>query len=364
MRLLLLTDRLDSRGGALGYWLDLLGALALGHEVRVAVGHGSPGRLGALWPEGVAATRVRALMAPDEDDRDLAGLEPLLAWADRVHVQNVMNPLALARIVATGKAVITVQDHRVFCPGPGRTLPDGRRCDAPFEATDCAACLPEPEYRRRMIRLTAARRDALRGARLTALSRYMADELARAGLPGAEVLPPWVEVGPPRTQPGEGAILAGRLVAHKGVDLGLEAFRRSGIPGPLRVAGAGAFRSMFDDSTSIQWRDRADLLHQMRDSRALLFPARWQEPFGIVGLEALSVGVPVIAMDTGGVGDWAGEGVLRVPAGDVGAMADALRALHEAPEAALALGEAGRQRVARDFAPAPLRARWEALIAA
>ena len=47
-----------------------------------------------------------------------------MAAADVVHVQNVMNPTALTRLVSSGRAVVTVQDHRVFCPGPGRTPPD------------------------------------------------------------------------------------------------------------------------------------------------------------------------------------------------------------------------------------------------
>jgi glycosyltransferase involved in cell wall biosynthesis len=52
-------------------------------------------------------------------------------------------------------------------------------------------------------------------------------------------------------------------------------------------------------------------------------PSRWQEPFGIVGLEALSFGVPVVAWDSGGVGEWhPGPGLVRW--GDVEALAAAL----------------------------------------
>ena len=57
--------------------------------------------------------------------------------------------------------------------------------------------------------------------------------------------------------------------------------------------------------------------------RALFLPSRWQEPFGIAGLEALALGVPVVAWESGGVTEWhPGPGL--VPWGDVEALARAL----------------------------------------
>ena len=61
-----------------------------------------------------------------------------------------------------------------------------------------------------------------------------------------------------------------------------------------------------------------------RRARAVLFPSRWQEPFGIVGLEALTLGVPVVAWESGGVRDWH-PGDFLVPWGDLPALGDALR---------------------------------------
>jgi glycosyltransferase involved in cell wall biosynthesis len=72
------------------------------------------------------------------------------------------------------------------------------------------------------------------------------------------------------------------------------------------------------------WVDRAELARLYRGARALLFPPRWQEPFGIVGIEALSFGVPVVAWESGGVAEWhPGPGLVRW--GDVPALARALR---------------------------------------
>jgi glycosyltransferase involved in cell wall biosynthesis len=61
----------------------------------------------------------------------------------------------------------------------------------------------------------------------------------------------------------------------------------------------------------------------LRRARALLMPSRWQEPFGIAGLEALSFGVPVVAWESGGMSEWH-QGPL-VPWGDVAGLARRLR---------------------------------------
>jgi len=83
----------------------------------------------------------------------------------------------------------------------------------------------------------------------------------------------------------------------------------------------------------------------MASARCVLFPARWQEPFGIVGVEALAMGTPVIAMETGGMSDWSDAGTIRVAPGDVKAMAAAIRDLSCDDQGALHLGAAGAAMV-------------------
>ncbi|MBK8181018.1 MAG: hemerythrin domain-containing protein, partial [Planctomycetes bacterium] len=143
MRLLLLIDRLDARGGALACWLDLLVALAERHEVRVATGAGAPERH-ACWPEGVASVRVRALGEAEAVAGDLAGLAPLLDWAQVVLAQNLMNPLAIAAAVDTGKAH---RDGAGSSPVLPRSRPDLSRRGA-LRAADVGRGLRELPARR------------------------------------------------------------------------------------------------------------------------------------------------------------------------------------------------------------------------
>ena len=362
MRVLYLTDRLSTRGGADLHLLQVVAwAAGEGHLVTVAHGSAEPG---VELPVGVEAVRVKGLGAPTLSPSRLSRLPATLAGAELVHVQNVMNPVALSLAVETGRALVTVQDHRVFCPGPGRTQPDGSRCRAAISPVACAACLPEPDYRARLIALTRARLEALRGASLLVLSRYMAEELEAAGLAGARVVPPWVETGPARTDPGHGFVVGGRLVAHKGVLDALAAWRLARTDQPLLVAGAGPLEPRLDGARRLGWLAVGELRALLRRARALLFPAQWQEPFGILGLEALAEGTPVVVAASGGTADWSAAGCLVVPPNDPAAMAEAASRLAADPTFALALGESGRAAVARRFGREAVEGRLREVYAA
>ena len=75
------------------------------------------------------------------------------------------------------------------------------------------------------------------------------------------------------------------------------------------------------------------------------------EPFGQVVIEGMAAGKPLVATDGGALPEIVvpGETGLLVPMGDDLAMAEALRALLSDPIRARAMGEAGRERVARLF---------------
>jgi glycosyltransferase involved in cell wall biosynthesis len=260
-----------------------------------------------------------------------------------------MNPTALLMAVDHGRTVVTIQDHRVFCPGLGKTLSDGRACTVEMTDAACRVCVPDDAYRQSTLALTRRRLDALRAAEIVVLSRYMAEQLAVVGVTPARVIPPWVETGPDRTDPGSTFMLGGRLVAHKGIMAGWKAWDRAGRPLRLVVAGSGPLESELSGADRRGWLAPEDLRLALRSARALIFPTRWQEPFGILGLEALAQGTPVVLAESGGTVDWSGSGCLRVPAGDVSAMAAAINTLAEDPELAIELGRAGQAAVGKAF---------------
>lgn len=347
MRLLHLADRLSDRGGADHHLAQVVRwGVASGH--RVTIGCGRVERA-ATPPDGVVVHRVPGLASRVDASGGLSGLGPLLDAADVVHLHNVMNPTAIATAVDRGRSVATIQDHRFFCPGPGKSLPDGSPCRLTMSEAVCADCLPDRGYRRATLELTRRRLAALGDAAVVVLSDYMAAELDAAGRPGARVIPPWVEVGRERRSAGSRFVIGGRLVGHKGVLDGWRAWCEAGRPMPLVVAGEGPLESRLAGTVRRGWLAPPALRAELRRGRALVFPARWQEPFGILGVEALAEGTPAVVADCGGTGEWSASGCLVVPSGDVTAMADAIRRLAAEPDLALELGRAGRRWVGRRF---------------
>ena len=75
------------------------------------------------------------------------------------------------------------------------------------------------------------------------------------------------------------------------------------------------------------------------------------EPFGLVPLEAMACGRPVVAAAVGGLADTVVDGVTghHVPSGDPAAVAAALDALRAHPRRARALGRAGRRRAVDEY---------------
>jgi glycosyltransferase involved in cell wall biosynthesis len=99
-------------------------------------------------------------------------------------------------------------------------------------------------------------------------------------------------------------LLAGRLVPYKRPDLAIAAARRAGVR--LVVAGAGrsmkACQEMAGENTTFLGRvSHEQLLDLHRRARALLMPGI--EDFGIVPVEAMAAGTPVIALGSGGALD-------------------------------------------------------------
>ena len=331
MRILHLADRLTDRGGAYTWLLGLLDGLAVDHEVRLVVGE-ADWSVRAPCPVDVRPGLEARTEAPFELDDLAADFAP-----DVLHVHNVVNPSVLEWAARRAGALLTVQDHRYFCPTRGKWTLAGAVCRRPMTREVCSSCFEDAAYFREVHALTERRLLAARRMPITVLSRYMREEMVAAGVPprGVHVVPPFVHgldagaapSGPPCV------LFAGRLVEAKGARDAVEAWRRSGVELPLVLAGTGPLRSELESRAGagegpglevLGWVERDRLSSIYRRARALLLPSRWQEPFGIVGLEALAFGVPVVAWESGGVGEWhPGPGL--VPWGDVAALARALR---------------------------------------
>jgi glycosyltransferase involved in cell wall biosynthesis len=105
----------------------------------------------------------------------------------------------------------------------------------------------------------------------------------------------------PPASPDAPFLVVGRLFAYKRIDAAVRACTSLGLP--LRVVGRGPelrrLRSLAGPSVQFLGEvDDAELQRQYRECRALLFTA--DEDFGIVPLEAMATGRPVLALNAGG----------------------------------------------------------------
>lgn len=185
---------------------------------------------------------------------------------------------------------------------------------------------------------------------------------------GATVAAPGRTARTPPSPPFE-LLFVGRLVERKGVQVLLEALAelRSRHDVRLHIIGEGALRPVLEErARDLGLADVArfhgfvsneELAARYESCDAFVLPAVVDakgdvEGLGVVLVEALSHGRPVIASDAGGIPDIVrdGETGLLVPPGDAGALAAALSALVGDPELAARLGERGRDHVAREFA--------------
>jgi glycosyltransferase involved in cell wall biosynthesis len=333
MRILHVCDRLSDRGGAYPGLLGVVdGLVGNGHDVRLVVGT-DDGTVGVPCP-------VEVRPGLDARTGQPVALEDLAcAFApDVVHVHNVTNPAVLEWAAGRPDAVVTLQDHRFFCPTRGKWTLGGEPCRRAMALEVCADCFEDGRYFREVHALTERRLAAVRRVpAVTVLSRYMREELVAAGVLASRVriVPPFVHGLPPAEDEGHDprcVLFVGRLAVAKGVGDAVEAWRRSGVDLPLVLAGTGPLRTALERQARSRpgppivvtgWVDRERLSALYRRARALLLPSRWQEPFGIAGIEAMSFGVPVVAWESGGVSEWhPGPGL--VPWGDVDALAAAL----------------------------------------
>lgn len=325
-RILHLTDRLTDRGGA--YW-HLAGIVAAqveaGHQVWLAGGSAEPS---LRWP--CPTSIVPGLSSRTRMPVPLDALADAVA-PDVIHVHTVTNPEVL-EWAAGRRALATVQDHRYFCPAQGKWTLDGRVCGEAMRPDLCADCFEDRGYFDEIWQLTRERLDGLSGFRtVVVLSEYMRRQLVAAGLDGARihVVPPFVhglERASVRREP-DCVLFASRLTESKGVAAALAAWRESRVPLPLVVAGTGRLRPEAENAGAqvLGWVEHAQMAALYQRAAALLMPSRWQEPFGIAGLESLTLGTPVVAWRSGGIEDWHPGGPSLVEWGDEEGLAEALR---------------------------------------
>jgi glycosyltransferase involved in cell wall biosynthesis len=342
-------------GGTIRTTLTIAGDLAQRHDVEVVSLLKRRERPFFPFPPGVSvgavATRVgrlpSVLVHPEDYVYPLCSLRTdlaLLRWLRSldggvlVTTRPAFNLLA-ARLAP--RSVITVgQEHMHFASHRPRLAADIARH---YDGLDALTVLTSPDEREY-------------GARVRTRVERIPNPLAPLTGGTATLENPLV-------------IAAGRLTPQKGFDLLIDAFAKLDRPGwRLRIYGSGPERGRLERQSegleNVQLMGRSRRLgEEMAEASLFVLSSRF-EGFGMVLVEAMSKGLPVVSFDCPhGPADIVTPGVdgILVPAEDVDALAVAMRELIDDPERRRRYGEAALAK-ARHYAVGAIGSRWDVLL--
>ena len=373
MKILLVNDTAVPAGGAEAMSLTLRQALrARGHDARIFATT-ALARAGDSFADYTCfgttsawrtANRVYNLSAHRALGRVLNQFEP-----DVVHVRMFLTQLSPAILPPLRRvpSLYHATWYEAICPTGLKMLPDQSICrERAGVACRRHGCLSRRAWGPLMIQrqLFLAWRRAF--DMVVANSHALKKRLLEDGIRPVEVI--WN--GVPRRAPRPPlecpptASYAGRLSGEKGVDILLRAFARvvKRLPGArLLVAGDGPQRAALEELTArlglvgqvrmLGHLSRAEMEHRLETAWVQVVPSRLEEPFGLAAAEGMMRGTAVVATDAGGLREIVQHGRtgLRVPPGDVEALAAALLQLLGNRERAEVLGRAGRTRAGAHF---------------
>ncbi len=290
---------------------------------------------------------------------------------DVLYVHKIGSIDACVPFVSRIRTVRMVHDHDLCCPRRHKYyLSNGRVCrnkaglicylDLAFLGRRRASCIPVG-----LVSIQGKLREMRKNYLLDRLlvgSRFMQHELLQNGFPEGKVhiLPPVVpwESATFRPLPKDPVILCvAQLIRGKGIDLLLQALGKLSCDFRAIIVGTGNAESSLkaltkkwglEDRVHFQGWVSNDAIGAFYDrSTVVAVPSRWPEPFGMIGLEAMNHGRPVVGFDVGGIPDWLEHDVtgLLVPEQDTASLANALETMLSDRERASRMGKTGLERV-------------------
>lgn len=392
MRILLSIDTWDLIGGSERYAEVIARALAQrGHAVTVLCS-----RAGERATEDIAVIALPQIGGDDLDRAARAALDRALdgTLPDVIFALSSRSNALFSALLERAPLVRHVQDHTLFCPGLNKLYENGDLCDRPLGLEclkrywlkgGCSGFKPlDGSFQpyRSMHRLGARLRDIdrhRRAAKLVVASRYMRAELILAGIPDATIalVPYFTRSNTPDIPPAAPprptqeflerdatpiVFTPSRLtLPDKGVDFLLTALGRLQQPFRAVIAGSGPAEDWLKAKARAEhlgervhfagWLGPGAIETLYERARVVVCPSVWNEPFGLVGLEAMAHAKPVVAFRVGGIPDWLAheETGLMVERKDVAALAAAIDRLLADEDLCARFGRAGRVALARDF---------------
>lgn len=288
---------------------------------------------------------------------------------DVVHVKMFLWQLSPSILRHLGKwpSIYEIVTYKAICPKGTKILPDGRRCTRPAGV----ACLSEGCLTlQSWLALMLQRKLWLKGrkafTRFVTVSQTMRLRLEENGVAPCDVIPNGCPERPARRELSSTPLLAyaGRLSPEKGVMTLLHSMAKVCKLLPearLLIAGDGPERTNLEKfTTDSGLRGNVRFMGNLSNSELekafepawmQIVPSLWEEPFGLVTIEAMMRGTAVVAANHGGCAECVSEGVtgLLTPPGDPDALAAAILRLARDKGLCESFGKAGREMALQHY---------------
>jgi glycosyltransferase involved in cell wall biosynthesis len=369
----------DSGGGLEQYLLRLSDELdRRGHENlllygETSCGHSLPFKAKLYFIDSITHPLCQGLSAKLAAVTEIVNQER----PDLIFFHQVLNPNLVGLLSGNYPSLRFVHGYKMVCPDGRKTLSTKEVfCEFPLSYL-CQIraygykCMP-----RNVFQGIPAIRMSKRIARIhrqwsgiVVASQFMKNVMLSNGFreDRISVLPPFTALPAPETKQtatDPPMILSlGRIVREKGMDYLLQAFASLKSKATLVIIGDGPFLGELkslaerleirDTVTFTGWLSSGELEIYYRNCEFAVVPSLWPEPFGMVGIEAMAYGKPVVAFDVGGISEWLrnGETGFLVSSKDIPQLAEKMRWLLENRGTASGMGEKAREIVKERFSP-------------
>lgn len=373
MRVTFISEEWRRNGGVGSYLQRLAAAMAArGDDVQVVHNDRAAQSLHDVREDYVEGSTSYAQSPGHRNTATHQALDAIRGFGpDVLHVQSCNNFALEAALRARYRAIKSLHVYD-FCPSNTKFHHAlERECSHPTSLR----CLPRLGYkrcttsRRPSVWLQLQRRahDANANnagyARIIVASEHVRRHALATGYPAGQVhvVPYFVPAHETSIPEPRVVVAPGRLVREKGFDLFIDAMTQ--VPRPWRaiIAGDGMERAALERHAAASgvgesiefagWQDEHSMAALYRRASLVAVPSRWPEPSGIVGLEAMAAGRPVVAFAVGGIPEWLDHGVtgLLAPPHDTSSLAQSIARLFDDASTSAAMGAAGRARVASAF---------------
>jgi len=352
MRVLLVTDWNRGQGGAEAYlgWLRSE-LIASGDQVRLMTS--SAGSMGdgtadyvAYGKESVAVQALLQIANPFAVRRLRQALNEFRPSVVLVNMFAQQLSPAILHALSGVPTILAVSDYKCICPIGSKLRPDNGLCDSsPGWECHTSGCVSLPHWIRDRPRYALLRSGVAKVDAVVACSDWVRRALAAEEIESECV---YLPVPAPsityRRNPSidPSFLFCGRLDIEKGVEHLIRAFvevQRNVPRARLRIVGRGPERERLvelaralgveDYVSFVGWLQPDEIETELASAWVLVAPSLWAEPLGLVALEAIVRGVPVIATSTCGFAETVEENVsgFLVPNGDIQALANRMVAI-------------------------------------